>query len=69
MWFMSIPIDVAFLSESESQGFLRIDHIFKSLRPWKLLPVQSFSSRHALEMKSGWFLEKGIQEGDIICID
>src|SRR5688572_29139594 len=39
MWWMSIPIDIVFLTETSEKGSWKVTSTHERVRPWKLLPI------------------------------
>jgi uncharacterized membrane protein (UPF0127 family) len=70
MWFMRIPIDVVFVSKVES-GYLKnykVTRVFKSAKPWKLLPIRDGRATETVELPVGTVERCDIRVGDEICI-
>jgi uncharacterized protein len=68
MWFMSIPIDVVFVSrESESQ-LLKVTSVHENVRPWKILPLSDRKASETIELPIGTIQRCEIRAGDLLCI-
>ncbi len=63
MWFMRIPIDVVFLSQT-----LEITSVRENLRPWRILPVRDWRAVQTLELPVGTIQRCKLREGDQLCI-
>ncbi len=83
MWFMSIPIDVVFLTkvnEGETSSananprgagtpvYYQVASIRRNLRPWKPLPVRDGRASETLELPLGTVDRCAIGVGDQLCI-
>lgn len=64
MWMMSIPIDVAFLSNDYV-----IVKTVPGLKPWKFLPVHCREAKHTLELPVGTVEQFNLRPGEVLCID
>jgi hypothetical protein len=67
MWFMSIPIDVAFLKRKKN-GVYEVTSIHQNLVPWRLLPVGDSKAQDTLEFPSGTLERSSIHVGDLLCL-
>ncbi len=70
MWFMTIPIDVVFLTRAASdEGEERfvVSSVREGVRPWKLLPVMDLRASVTLEMAAGSVAKFDIRPGDPLC--
>lgn len=71
MWFMSIPIDVVFLSkEKRADGSLafRVASVHENVQPWRVLPLRDSRASETLELAAGTIRQCEISAGDELCI-
>ncbi len=75
MWFMSIPIDVVFLSPADpakrapsGERVFRVSSVRRELKPWRPLPARDGRASETLELPAGAVDAYGIAEGDELCI-
>lgn len=68
MWFMSIPIDVVFVSQVAPQRF-QVSSFHSRLRPWALFPIWDFKATDTLELPAGTIQRCDIQVGDLLCLN
>lgn len=71
MWWMSIPIDVVFLTPTAGadEGRFRVTSVHPRTQPWKLLPLLDRKASDALELGSGAVERLRIQVGEeVLCI-
>ena len=70
MWFMTIPIDVVFLTRAPSAGggeHFVVSSVRENVRPWKLLPVMDLRASETLEMAAGSVAKFDLRPGDQLC--
>lgn len=63
MWFMRFSIDVVFLGKED-----RVSSVHRSVRAWRLLPLNDFKAQHCLELPEGTIDRCAIQAGDQLCL-
>lgn len=69
MWWMSVAIDVVFLTQI-SEGRYRVTSVHMKAQPWRALPLWDFKASDALELAIGSIQRMGIQAGEeILCIN
>jgi uncharacterized membrane protein (UPF0127 family) len=63
MWFMRMSIDVVFVDRSG-----KITSTHSSVKAWKLLPLNDFSSKDVYELPQGSVARLALRKGDELCI-
>lgn len=67
VWFMKIPIDIAFLKKTENGEYL-VRKVMDNVKPWRILPLVDLKSNTVIESKAGTFKQHSLKEGDILCL-
>ena len=70
MWFMSIPIDVVFLSPVKREGekgVWKVASVRENVQPWRLLPIRDGQATETLELPAGAVARFSIRAGDELC--
>jgi uncharacterized membrane protein (UPF0127 family) len=71
MWGMRMSLDIVFLREvecRENQPTYRVTSLALRVRPWRLLPLVSWSASETLEIGEGEAERLGLRVGDEVCI-
>ena len=66
MWMMSVPIDVVFMKQLPNKEYAVVK-TYNHLKPWRFLPVLSFSADTILEVPVGSIDQHRIHKGEILC--
>jgi uncharacterized membrane protein (UPF0127 family) len=72
MWFMRIPIDVLFTTSEKNSSGKSIEKVIAAhsdVRPWRFLPIGSWSAANTIELPVGTIRTHSIQKGDELCIN
>lgn len=72
MWFMSISIDVIFLSKKKEKSgkvYFFVTSLYKNVAPWKFFPIFDFKAICVLELPLGTIEKYKISIGDSLCIN
>jgi uncharacterized membrane protein (UPF0127 family) len=70
MYWMSIPIDVVFVAEEQTQmgeRLYRITSLKEDVKPWKLLPLLDFKANGAFELGVGTIQKSELKIGEVLC--
>ncbi len=70
-WFMSIPIDIVFLSKKKRGGgeaLQIVTSVHSRVKPWKLLPLFDLRAHDVLELPAGSVERHKIKDSDELCI-
>ena len=63
MFFMRMPIDVAFVDRDG-----KVLHVLNAIKPWRVSRVVR-GSKAAIELPAGLLAEKGVKAGDVISME